>query len=285
MARDRAFRLVLAALLLALPAQAAPPPPEPAPGALDAPWPTPDPKSWWEDARPRPPEAADPLAGRRVAKGPAPVRLGADPLLYRLWGLPPLQSEALKPGEMIVELWVRPSLSVRQAVVRVVVRRDGEAFVQGRAGLGCCTPEIGRRVGFDAKLEAGAGARLLKLKDDPLWEAPRDVRVVEGEGTSDAICVNGVAYDLILATQDRARSVRRACDLAEVGQAADVLEAVLGAALGHEPRFDVAFPGGADFAADRHAYQQLVAGGGGLRPAPNARPQPPSPDPTTLPQN
>lgn len=285
MARDRAFRLVLPALLLALPAQAAPPPPEPAPGVLDAPWPTPDPRSWWEDARPKPPEAVDPLAGRRVGKGPAPVRLGADPLLYRLWGLPPLQSEALKPGEMIVELWVRPSLSVRQAVVRVVVRRDGEAFVQGRAGLGCCTPEIGRRVGFDAKLEAGAAARLLKLKDDPLWEAPRDVRVVEGEGTSDAICVNGVAYDMILATQDRARSVRRACDLAEVGQAADVLEAVLGAALGHEPRFDVVFPGGADFAADRRAYQQLVAGGGGLRRAPNARPQPPSPDPTTLPSN
>lgn len=275
MARGPTLFLALTILGLVHPAWTAPPPPPP-PGE----WPTPDPNAWWTDERPKLPEAADPLAGRRVPRDAAPARrLGADPLLYRLWGLPPLQAETLKPGEEILEVWVRPSLTVRQSVIRVVVRRDGDAFVQARVGLGCCTPEIGRRVGFDAKLEPGWAGRLLKLKDDPLWDAPRDVRVVEEEGATDAICVNGVAYDLVLATADRARSVRRACDQAEVGQAADVLEAVLGAALGHEPRFDVAFPRGADFAADRHAYQALVAGGGSLKAASHSRPQMADPQP------
>ncbi len=280
MTRGAVRVLALALAALAPAALAAPPPAasEP-PGALDAPWPSPDPNSWWSDERPKPAEAADPLAGRRVGRNAAPpIRLGADPLLYRLWGLPPLQGETLKSGEMILELWVRPSLTVRQAVVRLVVRRDGEAFVQARAGLGCCTPEIGRRVGFDAKLDTGWAPRLLKLKDDPLWDAPRDVRVVEAESSTDSICVNGVAYDLVLATTDKFRSIRRACDPAEVGQAGDVLEAMLSAALGHEPRFDVAFPKGADFSGDRRAYQALVAGGGALKPAANARPQPTPPE-------
>lgn len=273
--------LALALAALASAARAAPPPPPSTPpGALDAPWPTPDPNAWWSDERPKSPEAADPLAGRRVGRNaPPPVRVGADPLLYRLWGLPPLQGETLKGGEMILEVWVRPSLTVRQAVVRLVVRRDGDAFVQARAGLGCCTPEIGRRVGFDAKLDAGWAARLLKLKDDPLWDAPRDVRVIEAESSTDSVCVNGVAYDLVLATPDKTRSLRRACDQAEVGQAADVLEAALGAALGHDPRFDVVFPKGADFAADRQAYQALVSSGGALKPAANARSQPPPAEP------
>ncbi|HEX5380209.1 MAG TPA: hypothetical protein VFW47_16650 [Phenylobacterium sp.] len=286
MAFDRALSLVLlSAALLAPEARAAPPQPLPPAQTLDAPWPDPDPKSWWDDKREKPAEAADPLAGRRVGRNPSPVRIGADPLLYRLWGLPPLQAETLKSGEAILEMWVRPSLSVRQSVVRVVVRRDGDAFVQARAGLGCCTPEIGRRVGFDARLEAGSAQRFLALKDDPLWDAPRDVRVVESEGTSDAVCVNGVAYDLILVTAERARSVRRACDSAEIGQAAEVLQALLGAALGHDPRFDVIFPGGADYAADRRAYQSLIAGGGALKPAANARPQPEQPAPEATPQN
>lgn len=277
--------LAFALAALAPAALAAPPAPPPVPpGALDEPWPAPDPNTWWTDERPKPSEAADPLAGRRVGRNaPAPARVGADPLLYRLWGLQPLQAETLKGGEMILELWVRPSLTVRQAVVRIVVRRDGDAFVQGRAGLGCCTPEIGRRVGFDAKLEPGWSARLTKLRDDPLWDAPRDVRVVEAESSTDSICVNGVAYDLVLVTPEKSRGVRRACDQAEVGQAAEVLEAVLGAALGHDSRFDVVFPKGADFAADRRAYQALVSEGGALKPAAHARPQPEQTEPSPPP--
>jgi hypothetical protein len=247
----------------------------PAQDALDAPWPAPDPRAWWDEPRPKPPEAADPLGGRRAPRNAAIVTAGAELLVYRLWGLPPLQTQLLRGDEMILELWVRPTASVRQAVARVVVRRDGQAFVQARAGLACCTPEIGRRVGFDAMLEPGQAERLLKLKADPLWDAARDVRVVEAVGTSDSVCVNGTAYDLVLVTPERTRAVRRACDPAEVGQAAQVLEAVLGAALGREPRFDVLFPDGADFTVQRRAYRSLVEGGGVLRPAPGGRPQPP----------
>ncbi len=273
--------LIGLAVLAAAPALARPAPPPPPPVGADEPWPAPEPRSWWDDLRPRPADAADPLGGRRGGRTPALGLAGApEPLLYRLWGLPPLQHQAPRGGEVILEVWVRPSLSVRQTVVRVVARQDGKAFVEARAGLACCTPEIGRRVGFDAELPAGLAERLEKLKDDPLWSAPRDVRVVEGGGASDAICVDGASYDLILVTAERARLVRRACDATEVGQAADVLEAVLGAALGHEPRIDTIFPGGASFASDRAAYRQLVAGGGALEPARNDRaaPAPPTPE-------
>lgn len=267
------------AIALALLAAKAPPPepPPPPPGALDEPWPTPDPKSWWDEPRLKIPEAADPLGGRRAPKGGPTPSVGAELLLYRLWGLPPLQTQVLRGDEMIVELWVRPTASVRQSVIRVVVRRDGKAFVQARAGLICCTPGIDRRVGFDAELDADQAQRLLKLKADPLWDAPRDVRVQEAEATVGAICVNGVAYDLVLVTPQRTRAVRRACDSQEIGQAADVLEAVLGAALGHEPRFDVVFPEGADFARSRQAYRDLVRDGGALKRAADARPQPEPP--------
>jgi hypothetical protein len=81
-----------------------------------------------------------------------PIDNGVDPLLYRLWGLQPLQSQLIKRGELVLEVWARPATGVRQAVIRVTVRRDGRAFVQARAGLGCCTPEIGRRVDIDAEL-------------------------------------------------------------------------------------------------------------------------------------
>ena len=266
----------LTLLLCAAPALARPvsPPPSPPP-ALDVPWPAPDPRSWWEDLRPGPAEAADPLVGRRGGKTPALGLAGApEPLLYRLWGLPALQHQILRPGEVILEVWVRPSLSVRQTVSRVVLRQDGRAFVQARAGLACCAPEIGRRVGFDAELPSGAGDRFLRLKDDPLWAAPRDVGVVES-GATETLCVDGASYDLILVTAERARLVRRACDAAAVGQAADVLEAVLGAALGQEPRIDAIYPGGAGFGPDREAYRALVAGGGSLKPAHNARIQAP----------
>ncbi|WP_236627746.1 hypothetical protein [Caulobacter sp. B11] len=64
--------------------------------------------------------------------------MAVDPLLYRLWGLQPLQAQLVRRGELILEVWARPARGVRQAVVRVTVRRDGRAFVQARAGLGCC---------------------------------------------------------------------------------------------------------------------------------------------------
>jgi len=280
MARPFACLIPPILLLAAAPASAragplAPPPPP----AIDAPWPAPDPKSWWEDARPRPEEAADPLAGRRGGRTPALGLAGApEPLLYRLWGLPTLQHQVLKPGELILEVWVRPSGSVRQTVARVTLRQDGKAFVQARAGLACCTPEIGRRVGFDAELPSAAGAHLARLQDDPLWSQPRDVRVVEGGGASDAVCIDGASYDLILVTAERSRLVRRACDAAEVGQAADVLEAVLGVAMGQEPRIDAIFPGGATYGPEREAYRRLTAAGGSLKPARKDL-TPPTPEP------
>lgn len=263
-------------LCLPLPALAQPQTAEP-PSSLDWPWPPPDPKSWWDDKWPVPEEAADPLAGRRLGRGDRlpTVSNGYDPLLYRLWGLPPLQNQILRSGETILEVAVRPATSARQTLIRIIVRRDGKTFVQARAGLGCCEPGIARRVGFDIEAPEGTAARLAPLRQDPLWDAPRDVRVDEGSGAADALCVDGASYDLTLVVPGQARSVRRACDSAEIGQAADVLEAVFGLALGHEPRIDVIWPGGANFSSAREAYQQLVAGGGRLKPAPLARPQPP----------
>ena len=149
-------------------------------------------------------------------------------------------------------------------------------MARARAGLGCCEPGIARRVGFDAELPAGSAAKFLALRDDPLWDAPREVRVAEGLDAADALCVDGTSYDLTLVVPGKSRSVRRACDSAEVGQAADVLEAALSAALGHEPRFDVIYPTGASFETARAAYRQLVAEGGQLKPAPRSRPQPPT---------
>jgi hypothetical protein len=117
----------------------------------------------------------------------------------------------------------------------------------------------------------------------PLWSAPRDVRVAES-GAADALCVEGTAFDITLAVAGRTITVHRACDPAEVGQAADVLEAVLHAALGHDPRFDVLFPGGANFANARSAYQELVAQNGRLRPNPDARRPPPGSEPEPQPE-
>lgn len=254
-------------------AQRRPAPIQPEPNSW--PWPPPDPKSWWDDKWPKIPEAADPLAGRRLGRGdrPTPVDNAYDPLLYRLWGLQPLQNQVVRSGEMILEVAVRPSTSVRQSLIRITVRRDGDVFVQGRAGLGCCEAEIGRFVRFDVKAPAGSAGRFLALRDLPLWDSPRDVRVSEGGGTSDAVCIDGTAYGLTLLVPGRSRALRRACDSAEVGQAAQVLEAAFAVALGHDARFDVIFPGGADFSAARRAYEQLIAQGGSLRPAPNSRPQ------------
>lgn len=248
--------------------------PDPAPDLQPWPYPPPDPKAWWSEDWPAPPEARDPLAGRRVDRWGEPVAIenGIDPLLYRLWDLPPLQSQVLYGDEMVLEVWVRPARTVRQAVARVTLRRDGKAFVQARAGLACCRPSIDRRVEVDAELPPEAIGPLRALRDDPLWRAPRDVRVAESPGAADAICIDGEAYNLTRLTARGAVSVRRACNPAEVGQAAAVLSAVLGAALGHDARFDVLFEKGADFSAERAAYDALVSGGGTLRQAPPRSP-------------
>ncbi len=236
------------------------------------PFPPPDPKSWWDDKRPKPDEAADPLGGRRLKRGerlPSPDN-GVSPAIYRLWGLMPLQWQALRGDETILELWTRPSDSVRQSVVRITLRGDGDAFVQARAGLACCEAGIGRRMGFDAKLPADAGARFKALRDLPLWTSPRDVRVVEPD-SADALCVQGSAYDLTLATRARVTTLRRACDPAEVGEVADVLAAVVSVALGYDPRFDLLFPGDRSFSGPREAYRDLLARGGRLKANPDAR--------------
>ncbi len=81
-------------------------------------------------------------------------------------------------------------------------------------------------MGFDAELPPGSAGAFQALRNHPLWSAPRDVRVAEGGGAADAVCVDGTAYDLTLLVPGRSRSVRRACDNAEAGQAADILEPV-----------------------------------------------------------
>ena len=289
------FRIALAlltALAVAGPAQAqlmrrAPQgPPQPPPNLSSAeaeiwPFPLPDPNSWWEEKRLKVPEAADPLGNRRMRRGERLIAIdnGVDPATYRLWGLMPLQWQVVRGDEMVLEVWVRPSDSVRQSVVRVVVR-GSDAFVQGRAGLACCEAGIARRVGFDAQLPAGSAQRFSALRNHPMWSAPREVHAMEPGGDSaEGLCVNGTAYDLTLLVAGRSRSLHRACDDREIGEAADVLEPVLRAALGHEPRFDVLFSRGVDFSSDRRAYQQLIAEGGRLNADRNARPQPPGFEP------
>lgn len=273
-----------AQLLRLKPRAAGPPPGTPAAEAEIWPFPAPDPKSWWDDRRPAPGEEADPLGGRRIRGVGQLARPdnGVDPSTYRLWGLMPLQWQLVRGQEMIVEVWIRPTDSVRQRVVRIIVRGD-DAFVQGRAGLACCEAGIGRRMGFDVRLPVGWATRFVALRTLPLWSAPRDVRVEE-PGAVDTVCVEGVAYDLTLITAGRSASVRRACDPAEIGQAAEVLQAVLGAALGHDPRFDVLFPRGAGFAEARNAYDRLLAEGGRLKANPDARLPPPGAEPVPRPE-
>jgi len=263
------------------------PPPAGLPPAEEEiwPYPPPDPKSWWDDAWPKAPDAADPLAGRRIPRGSqlAPVNNGIDASTYRLWGLMPLQWEVLYPGEMILEVWVRPSSSVRQSVVRIIVRRDGKAFVQGRAGLACCEAGIARRIGFDAELPAGASEAFLALRANRMWSSPRLVRVEE-KGAAEGVCVNGVSYDLTLLVRGQSRALHRACDDAAIGQVADALEPALRAALGHDPRFDVLFRGRIDFGLERKAFQDLVASGGSLKPDLAGRAQPPGAEPAPQPE-
>ena len=255
-----------------------PPPPGTPPAEAEIwPFPPPDPKAWWDEKRPEAPEAADPLGGRRLSGGARliPIDSGVDPSTYRLWGLTPLQWQILRGDEMILEAWVRPARSVRQSVVRITVRRDGKAFVQARAGLACCEAGIARRIGFDAELPSGEAQKFLALRSLPLWSSPRDVRVSQGPELAEDVCVDGTDYDLTLVVPGHSRSLRRSCDIAAIGEAADVLQPVLQAALGHDPRFDVIFPGGASFAAAKDAYRGLLAHGGSLKPDPHGRAQPP----------
>lgn len=268
----------------ARPAQVGPPEGTPPHEAEIWPFPPPDPKSWWEDKRLKPDEASDPLGGRRIRRGERlpQVSNGIDASTYRLWGLMPLQWQLLRSDEMILEVWTRPSTSVRQTVTRVIVRGDDDVFVQARAGLACCEAGIARRMGFDRELPPGSADKFRALREHYLWRSPRDVRVEES-GAAEAVCVDGTAYDLTLLVRGGARTVRRACDPAEIGEAADVLEAVLGAAMGHDPRFDVIFPGGANYANDRAAYVELIESGGKLKPEPNSRRGRPNFDPQPIP--
>jgi hypothetical protein len=256
---------LIAGLALAL--QQAPPP-----------TPYPDPATWWSPEVPRPPSELEPLYNRRFGRDerPIPIDNGVEPLLYRLWGLQPLQSQILKRGELILEIWARPSRGVRQAVVRVTLRRDGRAFVQARAGLGCCTPEIGRRVDINAELADIQIDSLKALPSDPAWSQPRAVIVDYGGGAVSALCVDGVSWDVTLMVPGQARHLRRACDDAEVGSIASILSVAIGAAAGRDPRFDAVLPRGADFSAQRRAYDDLLASGGRLAAGESNRPQPPA---------
>lgn len=229
--------------------------------------PAPDPAAWWSHKAPLPAPALDPLAGRRLPKDarPALVDNGVDPLLYRLWGLQPLQSQILRRGEMIVEAWARPSGGVRQTVIRITLRDDGRGFVQARAGLGCCTPEIGRRIDVNAELQSAALPYLKPLASAVAWSQPRAVTVDYGGDTVSAVCVDGVSWDVTLVIQDQARHLRRACDDAEIGSIAPILAPLVSAALGHDPRLDVALPSGADFSRQSAAYAALIKSGGRLK--------------------
>jgi hypothetical protein len=249
---------------------------QPAPQAV--PIPPPDPVVWWAPEIPKPPPEQDPFQGRRLRPGEklVPIDNGVDPLLYRLWGLHPLQSQLIKRGELVLEVWARPATGVRQAVVRVTVRRDGRAFVQARAGLGCCTPEIGRRVDIDAELAPQQIAPLKALVDAPLWRQPRSVVVDYGGGAVEPVCLEGVSWDVTLLVPGRARHLRRACDDAEVGSIAPALAAALSAASGRDARFDAMFARGGDFSRQQHAYDSLIASGGRLKAGTNSRPQPPA---------
>ena len=196
----------------------------------------------------------------------------------------PLQWQLLRGDEMILEVWVRPARNVRQSIVRIIVRNDGRAFVQGRAGYACCEAGIGRRIGFDAELPAAAAQAFLALRRHPMWGAPREVQTVRNATTTDVVCVAGVGYDLTLLTPSGSHTLHRACDDVAVGQAADALEPALRAALGREPRFDVLYPGGVSFEAERQAYRDFTAGGGVLKPEPRARAQPPGFEPAPQPE-
>jgi len=156
------------------------------------------------------------------------------------------------------------------------VRRDGRAFVQARAGLGCCTPEIGRRVDIDAELAPQQIPPLKALVGAPMWGQPRSVIVDYGGGAVEPVCLEGVSWDVTLLVPGQARHLRRACDDAEVGSIAPALAAALSMASGRDARFDAMFARGGDFSRQQRAYDSLIASGGRLKAGTNSRPQPPA---------
>ena len=102
--------LTIALLACASGARAAKPRPlpgEPSHAALAA-----QAEAFWAHGDPTPSEVKDPLFGRRVGRQEAArapqISSNADALLYRLWGLQPLQLQVVRRGEAILEVWVRP---------------------------------------------------------------------------------------------------------------------------------------------------------------------------------
>jgi hypothetical protein len=116
-ARRRAGGRRIGQLIRLKPKDAGPPPGRPPLEAEIWPFPAPDPKTWWDDKRPKPTEAADPLGGGAVRRGERLISPdnGVDASAYRLWGLMPLQWQLLRGDEMIVEVWVRPATACARA--------------------------------------------------------------------------------------------------------------------------------------------------------------------------
>jgi ketosteroid isomerase-like protein len=247
----------------AQPRRAPPPPPAEATPAID-------PEAWWSINEAVPETRMDPLGGRRWSKRdveiPPGFSSGVDASLYRLWGLQPLQGLVVRRGEAVFEAWFRPTTSARQAVVRIIQRSDGRTFLQARAGRGCCSPEITRRVDIDQELPAEGREVFRRLKEDVLWRQPQHVVVTEGGDVISGVCVNGASYDITLVEQRRAVHLRRSCDPVEVGSIAPALKAMVGAALGHDARFDAVFSR-ENFDEYAKAYQELRAAGGSVAAA------------------
>ena len=243
------------------------PPPPPAATVDPA---TIDPEEWWSDQEAVQEARFDPLANRRWSKNDARVRQGftngVDASLYRLWGLQPLQGLSIRRDESVFEAWYRPTDSSRQAVVRVIVRGDGKAFVQARAGRGCCSPDITRRVDINEELTPDLRRAFVQLQQDPVWNQPKHVVITEGGDVVSSVCVNGASYDLTLVDSRRASHLRRSCDPVEIGSVAKAAHRIIGAALGRDPRFDAVF-GRERFDQYEKAYAELVAGGGSVAPA------------------
>ncbi len=250
-------RVLLSALMLAIAGGVV------AQEAYPVPPPPPDPAEWWTEAEPYE-DRLDPLGRRRAGRNPPVIRAPVDASVYRLWGLMPLQTQIVHGGEAVMEAWVRPVNARRQAVVRVTLRRDGRAFVQARAGQGCCGAGIGRRVDADVELTDAQRAALRAIARDPAWRAPEHVLVQE-EGAVSSVCVDGTAYDLGKVEGRRAVHLRRSCDLAEIGSVASLLSGLIEVARGHDARLDVAL-GDSTFALERREYAAFTARGGTLTP-------------------
>lgn len=275
------MRAVFLAAALLLPgaaaAQAAPPP-----QALDpaAQAPAYDPATWWTGTERRPDERFDPLGNRRWRRDDRVLDTQRAPEagLYRLWGLVPLQTQAVRRGDLILEVWVRPTADRPSMVVRVTVRDDGNVFAQARAGYACCRPDIQRRVDVDLRLPRAVRDSLTALRRDALWSQPEHVLVRESADSVASLCVQGTSYDLYMAVEGRAIHRRRSCDDAEVGSAGAVLEALFGAVRGQDPRIDAAMPRNGNFQRERAYWAEFSRNGGVLAPDTNAPADPPPPE-------